>query len=98
MACLPNWRKTLLIAKRDKLIAQITILDDVYTDALSTGKISSYKLNTGAGEQQTSYRNLNELKKALDALEIELARVFNKLCCRGVVNLGLRRYNTSRGR
>ena len=94
MACLSTWKKTLLIAKRDKLIAQITILNDVYTDALATGKISSYKLNTGAGEQQTSYRNINEIKKALDDLETELSSVLNKLCCRGVVNLGLRRYRT----
>lgn len=93
MPCLPAWKKKLLIAKRDRLTTQLESIEIVIDNAIATGTISNYELDTGQGKQKVTYRNINELTKARSALELELARVMNKLCCRGVVNLGLRRYN-----
>ena len=92
MARLSSWRRTLLIARRDKLIAQIVALDLIVDKGIDRAHLSGIEFDSGEGRQKTTYRNLNEVLRAREDLETELNRVLNRLCCRGVVNMGLKRY------
>ena len=93
MACrLPAWKRNFLITQRDRIAAQLTSIEDAIDKSISTGNISNYEFQDGEGKQKTTYRNINQLLEARDALELEYERILNRLCCRGVVNLGLNRY------
>lgn len=92
MVCLPSWKRKRLILRRDKLISQIDALDITMDEAITSGKFASYEFDSGEGKQKTTYRSINELEKLRETLEARLARVFNELSCRSVVNLNLNRY------
>ena len=81
----------MLIAQRDKVKTFLDAIDAAFLAGLTNANISSYEFDSGEGKQKTSYRNVNELMKARDALEIEYSRILNRLCGRGVVNFGLKR-------
>jgi hypothetical protein len=91
MACLSAAKRAELIARRDKLITQIAAMDDAIDEGIDRAHLSSIEFDSGDGKEKSSYRNINEVIKARDALELELARVNNRLCGRGVVNMTLRR-------
>ncbi len=92
MVCLPSWKRNRLKLRRDKLIAQIDALDITMDEAIASGKIVSYEFDSGEGKQKATYRSINELEKLRETLEARLARIFNELACRSVVNLNLNRY------
>jgi len=92
MACLPLWRITYLKNRRDKLTSQLTLMDTTIDSAITSGQFVSLSLDSGEGKEQSIYRSLPTLIKARDALENELNRIYNKLCGRGVVNMGLKRH------
>lgn len=91
MPCLPAWKKSLLIARRDKLITQLTAIETAIDEGLTNANISSYEFDSGDGKQKTSYRNLNEVFKARETLELELERTYNQLRQVGLLNMSMRR-------
>jgi len=99
MTCnLPSWKRTMLIARRDKLKTQIENIETVIDKAITSGHLSGIEFDSGDGKEKSTYRNLNEIRKFQESLEYEYERVLNRLLCRGVVNLGLRRYRFSNNR
>jgi len=91
MACLSPWRRKIYIDRRNKLTNQILALDTVIDNAISSGEHVKIRFDSGEGEQESTYRSLNELQKMKNNLELSLDRVLNALSGRGVVNMGLKR-------
>jgi len=89
---LPQWRITLYKKRRDQLELMIDELYNTILPALTSGKIKSYEFDSGEGKQKTSYTSVVQLQKLIQLLESNLDRIYNKLACRAVVNLSLRRY------
>ncbi len=99
MSCprIPTWKRRLLIARRDKLEEQLEAIENAIDEGISDSNISSYEFDSGDGKQKTSYRNLNEVLKARETLELEYNRVLNRLCGKGIINLNLTRHRRSQG-
>jgi hypothetical protein len=91
MSCLSATRRTALIARRDKLIAQIAAAETTLDNAIERGHLTSIEMDSGDGKEKSSYRNPEDLRKFINNLELSLERVLNTLACRGVVNFALRR-------
>jgi hypothetical protein len=91
MACLTADEKTRLEAKRDKYILIITSIEDALEAGAVSGYIGSYEIDTGAGKQKVSYRNLSEIQRALSLFESKLARIYTILEGKGVVDATMHR-------
>jgi hypothetical protein len=91
MSCLTATRKAELIAQRDALIASIAILSQAITNGAATAHITSYEIDTGAGKQKVTYKNINEVIRAEKTLQAQLDRINTILEGKGVVDMDLRR-------
>lgn len=73
--------------KEEQLAAANTAL----TAALSNSEVAGYKFNSGEGDQYVSRRKPQEIQESITILESAIARLYNRLYGRGVVNMNLRR-------
>ena len=69
--------------------AALTALDAAYLEAST--EIKEYRFDSGEGSQRVAYRNLDDLRNQISALEAEIDALYRKLSGTGVVNMSLRR-------
>lgn len=90
--CLTTSRRAQLQARLTRKIAQLDLLNDAYDDALGSGGVLSYRFDSGEGAQQTKFRSLEDMRKAISALESDINRLEQKLNHRGITQMNMRRY------
>ena len=91
MSCLPQWKRTQLQAKLIKLRAQSIAVEDVIDKAILSGNLSNIEFDSGEGKQKSGYRSLNELQKYSMTLDTRIEQLENRLLCKGLINIGMKR-------
>lgn len=91
MSCLTTSRRSRLQARLDKKITQLALANAAYDDALGSGNVSSYRFDSGEGSQQTKFRSLEDMRKAIGVLESDINRLEQKLSGRGLTQHNMRR-------
>ncbi len=91
MSCLSRSRRTTLQLRLAKREASLVIVEATYDELLATG-VEEYKFDSTEGRQETRRRELDDVKKQIDALTAEIDSITRKLAGRGIVNLNLRRF------
>ena len=79
---------------RSRIVRKQAQLDSAYDaldEALKNAEIQSYQFDSGEGKQATTRRKPEELQKMISMLESDIARLYNRLSGKGVVNMSLRR-------
>lgn len=90
MACLSSSTRTRLLAQLETLEAQLDALNTTILSAYSDNN-KSYTLDTGAGRQSATKRDLDSLEDSRSKLEAKINRLRNRLNFNTIVNLNLRR-------
>jgi len=85
-------RKTDLEQQKLDLQAIITELIASILKGAKSSYISNYELDTGAGKQKVTYRNLAEMQRGLTLFQSELNRICSILGGTGVVDFALKRH------
>ena len=91
MSCLPSWKRTQLQVKLLKKREQSVALDLIIDKAIESGNLNSIKWDSGEGKEESSYRSLDSLQKYQTQLEQQIESLENRLLCKGLINLGLKR-------
>jgi flagellar biosynthesis/type III secretory pathway protein FliH len=91
MSCLSAERRAELEEQRDQLEAIITELNTAIIAGAKSAHMTSYELDTGAGKQKVTYKNINELHRAIKGFQNSLDRVNSMLDGTSVVDFQLRR-------
>ena len=91
MTCINQITKNDIIAKIEKLDAQISALYLQMDEAIELSTVESYTLDTGQGRQTTKHRNFMEIQKQISYLESRRAWLFNRLKGVGLLNINVSR-------
>ena len=91
MSCLTAAREAEITARRDQLVLIITELETAMLTGAATSYISNYELDTGAGKQKVTYKNINEMIKGLKELQALVDYYNSKLAGKGIINMNLTR-------
>ncbi|MCK5127566.1 MAG: hypothetical protein KAR42_15020 [candidate division Zixibacteria bacterium] len=89
MACITSSTRTRISASIAAKEAVLVSLYAAYSAAAT--EIEEYRFDSGEGNQRVTYRNLNEIKTNIDALESEIDSLYRRLAGKGVINMNLRR-------
>lgn len=91
MGCLTSSQITRLKTDLVTKEAQLVIVNDTITAALGDQTASS-AFDSTEGMQRITNRKLKDLHDSVSTLENEITRIENKLACKGVSYLNMRRY------
>jgi len=89
--CLSAETKAYYEAQKTTLANIIAEIEDAMLKGATRSYISSYELDTGAGKQKMTYKNINEMIKGLKDLTALYGWYCDKLSGVGVVDMTLRR-------
>jgi len=84
-------------SERDRIREEIATKEaqkakaETLLDTLLGEEIESYRFDSGEGSQQAKRRKLTEVKEIIDSLEQEIANLYRRLECGGLVVMNLRR-------
>lgn len=83
---------TVIRKLRTEIQTKEAILDALNAALLAgADEVGSYRLDTGEGSQQTKYRSLDELLRAISHMEATVESLYRRLNGTGLSNLNVRR-------
>jgi len=88
-------RRARIIARLEKLEAQLAALDDAIDNGILHVEMAS--LDTGEGKQVMKYKSFDQMERLQKSLERRIERYYNILDGVGIVNMNLRRKNDTEG-
>ncbi len=90
MSCMSPERRAEIQARIVKKKTQLTKLEAAMDEIT---EIESYKFDSGEANQQTKYRKIENIQKAIDRLEAQIDFLNRKLSGKSNANMNLRRKN-----
>ena len=90
MACLSASKAARIRAEIATKEEQLTVANATFLKMLAEDN-ESYRFDSNEGAQSAKQRKLSEMQETIDSLEASLDSLYNRLACKGIVMLNLRR-------
>jgi hypothetical protein len=91
MAVLSSAERARIVARISTIDAQIAAAETALDDAITTGGVKEFRLDTGEGSQRMVYRDPADLDKLIYRLQVRRTHLQQRLDGTGLLNVNMRR-------